>query len=275
YGPGTLQGRRLIEPCGDAVQFYSTQTTTRLTFTAPDGTEYELRDTTFGGAVRTGNCNNIGTVVNPANRGKTFVSVDGSAMTFISNSDIIDLSNSIPTSGPDIILPTGNLKFKDGTEYCIDHGTVSWIRDRNGNKIAFQYAGGQQVTSITDSLNRQVTICYINTGCGTFYDEIRFKGFGGAERRVRVRYANLRDILRQSQPGEPTEPWTEYQLFPELNGSSSTLYDPPLISSVELPDERRRYYFKYNVYGELARVELPTGAAIEYDWVGAYASGYN
>src|SRR5262249_37192603 len=48
-----------------------------------------------------------------------------------------------------------------------------------------------------------------------------------------------------------------------------------LISSVELPDERRRYYFKYNVYGELARVELPTGAAIEYDWVGAYASGYN
>jgi hypothetical protein len=61
---------------------------------------------------------------------------------------------------------------------------------------------------------------------------------------------------------------TYQQLFPEfpfLNGITS-LYNPErLVSAVWLPDGRR-YQFFYNPYGELARVVLPTGAAIEYDW---------
>ncbi len=36
-------------------------------------------------------------------------------------------------------------------------------------------------------------------------------------------------------------------------------------SAVELPDGRS-YQFKYNEYGEMARVVLPTGGAYEYDY---------
>jgi len=35
------------------------------------------------------------------------------------------------------------------------------------------------------------------------------------------------------------------------------------------------YRFQYNYYGELARVVLPTGGAIEYDWAGAAGNGYS
>jgi hypothetical protein len=38
-----------------------------------------------------------------------------------------------------------------------------------------------------------------------------------------------------------------------------------LISALQLPDGRF-YRFYYNPYAELARVELPTGGAIEYDY---------
>ena len=52
----------------------------------------------------------------------------------------------------------------------------------------------------------------------------------------------------------------------------ATQFNPPVVSSVELPDGRR-YWFKYNSYGELARVELPTGGAIEYDYMAGLRSG--
>jgi YD repeat-containing protein len=37
------------------------------------------------------------------------------------------------------------------------------------------------------------------------------------------------------------------------------------MSAVTLPDGRQ-YQFYYNSYGELARVDLPTGGVIEYDY---------
>jgi len=66
---------------------------------------------------------------------------------------------------------------------------------------------------------------------------------------------------------------TYQQLFPEMNGSGSESFNPTaIVSSVELPDGRH-YYFKYNSYGEVARVELPTGGAIEYDYAAGLRSG--
>ena len=54
-----------------------------------------------------------------------------------------------------------------------------------------------------------------------------------------------------------------------MTGASSfTQFNPQKVSAVELPNDRT-YQFRYNVYGELARIELPTGAAMEYDWVDA------
>jgi RHS repeat-associated protein len=64
-------------------------------------------------------------------------------------------------------------------------------------------------------------------------------------------------------------PLTSAQMFPELNGASSSGYPNPLmVSAVELPNGKQ-YQFRYNTYAELTRVVLPTGGAIEYD----YASG--
>jgi YD repeat-containing protein len=54
--------------------------------------------------------------------------------------------------------------------------------------------------------------------------------------------------------------------------SSSTQYNPERVSKVELPDGRV-YQFRYNSYGELARVELPTGGNIEYDWIDSSGNG--
>jgi len=51
----------------------------------------------------------------------------------------------------------------------IDCGSVTSIKDRNGNQVTF--SSGQ----ITDSLNRVVTIAYANMP-STAYDQIRFAG---------------------------------------------------------------------------------------------------
>ncbi|MBV9241957.1 MAG: hypothetical protein JO314_08110, partial [Acidobacteria bacterium] len=51
--------------------------------------------------------------------------------------------------------------------------------------------------------------------------------------------------------------------FPGLWPNSAT-YDPQVDTGVVLPNGQQ-YQFKYNNYGEIARVDLPTGAATEYD----------
>jgi hypothetical protein len=95
-------------------------------------------------------------------------------------------------------------------------------------------------------------------------DKIVFKGANGEERVIRVSRDRLSNTLRAGYSIQ-----THTQLFPTLNGAhniSPNTFDPPdLVSSVWLPDGRR-YRLFYNPYGELARVELPTGGAIEYDY---------
>jgi YD repeat-containing protein len=86
-----------------------------------------------------------------------------------------------------------------------------------------------------------------------------------------VNHAALASALRSDYPST----LTPKALFPELNGSSTTQHNPTIIGSVTLPNGKQ-YVFKYNQYGELARVVLPTGGAIEYDYgpgVSDYASG--
>ncbi len=60
------------------------------------------------------------------------------------------------------------------------------------------------------------------------------------------------------------------QLFPGLNGGSGS-YNPTVLWKLWLPNSdgsgqhHQFYQFFYNSYGELARLELPTGGATEYD----------
>ena len=72
---------------------------------------------------------------------------------------------------------SGSLVFPSGVTYRIDNSNVSWIRDRNGNKISLSYSSAPEQwvnwflwvyapTAITDSLNRTITINYSDSSCG-------------------------------------------------------------------------------------------------------------
>jgi RHS repeat-associated protein len=262
YGPGLLVGRVSGTGswnCGYGPNHYM-QTLTRLTFTTSDGTEYEFRDQLTAGQPAT--------VPNPcpsgASRGTVFITADGSAATFISDTTVYDGGG-----GSALFYPSGYLMLRDGTRYRIDGGNVTWMRDRNGNKVSFTYDTSHRVLIITDSLNRQVTFTYANF-TSTFSDQITLKGFGGATRTIFVNYANLSTVLRTTNPR--SEPASRYQiqtyknLFPLLNNASSTTnFNPSVVSSITLPNNQQ-YQFFYNSYAELARVKLPTGGAIEYDY---------
>jgi len=229
-----------------------TETLTRLTFTAPDGTEYEMRDQRTGGQPDHPTCAGL-------NRGTVFTTTDGSAATFISDNDIVDDA----WDGSSETYASGYLMLRDGTRFRIDNSLISWMRDRNGNKLTFTYDGSRRLTAVTDSLNRIVTITY----GGTYgYDQIAFKGFAGADRTVRLYRAALRDALRTG-----FSELTPMQLFPELDGGGAGA-SKPVMSAIELPNGQK-YQFKYNPYGELARVELPTGGAFEYDWAAGTTDG--
>lgn len=258
YNPGGLEGRHAgydITVCPDSTTVY-TQTLTRLTFTTADGTEYELRDNlTNGRPASNANCN----YSNPQSRGTVFVTADGSAATFISDQTIYD--SVISPGGEGEFSPSGFLMLRDGTKYRIDMGRIAWARDRNGNKITFDYDANDRVIAITDPLKRVVTITYASGG--VTYDQLSFKGFNAATRTIRVNYSSLSTVLQSGTVQ------TFRQLFPELLGGSQTItFNPTVISSVTLPNNQE-YQFRYDIYGELARVVLPTGGAYEYDFAGA------
>jgi RHS repeat-associated protein len=271
YSVGAMYGRQV----GTGYYFcpYSglvpDATLTRFTFTAADGTEYELRDVLTDGQPRSEICGSTTTF----NRGRVFKTADGSAATFISDTDVTDSL----FVGSGIIGAGGYLMLKDGTRYRIEGGIVKWIRDRNGNKITFGgtengcgiLTGCGQPTTITDSLNRTVSIEYnVNDSQYGQCDRITYKGFGGQDRIIRVGYKPLQDALKSGFAIQ-----TDHTLFPELNNASTTTYhNPVVVSNVWLPDGRS-YNFYYNSYSELARVELPTGGAFEYDYSGGIVNG--
>jgi RHS repeat-associated protein len=259
YGPGVLVGRKVNDNrCDIFGQFFNTQSLTRLTFTAPDGTEYELRDQDTNGETLLSTCPYYTSGGPGASRGKVFVAADGSDVTFISDTTIYDTNAFGQISGSNVFRASGYLIFRNGVRYRIDGGLVSWIRDRNGNKLTFGY-GPRGITSITDSLNRRVTISYADYQT-VFYDEITFHGYGGAARAIRINYSLLSTVLRSGSVR------TYAQLFPELSGASTTtLVDFYMVSSVTL-NNNQQYQFRYNSYGELARVVLPTGGVYEYDF---------
>jgi RHS repeat-associated protein len=266
-GPGVMYIRR----SGNNFMYvggctWYAETLTRLTFIGPDGTEYDFRDQLYNGQPKPnqhagGQCD-TGLV----SRGRVFTTYDGSNVTFISDSVISDYS----MFQNQYDYPSGYMLLKDGARYRISGGGVEWIQDRSGNRVTFTNAAG--VMTITDSLGRQVTV--ESTASDPTYGSctrIHFDGAGGVPRTIYVLTANLGDALR---PGYFLQSMA--QLFPELDGASATgQFNGGVVSGLVLPDGRQ-YRFQYNSYRDLARVELPTGGAYEYDYVnysGVYTSG--
>ena len=262
YSPGVMVGRVVGVPNSGTCEENEgwRDTLTRLTFIGADGTEYEFRDVLHNGDAQSSYYNSDCSIGSTASRGKVFVTKDGSGVTFISDAEILDAYSFYI----DEIYPSGYLLLKDGTRYHISDGVVTSIQDRNGNKVTLENVG----RLITDSLNRTVTVAYrYDTWPQSDHDEITFKGTAGTTRTLRVWYSAMSTALRSGFSIQ-----TYQQLFPEMNGSTSESFNPTVATSLELPDGRL-YYFKYNSYGELARVELPTGGAFEYDYAAGLRSG--
>ena len=285
YGAGVMQGRQTgvetvtrqtCDTCPVVCQSLNPlwrYTLTRLTFITPDGTEHELRDAHTNGKpmlVEQARCSDP---TGPgAFRGKTFVSSDGSAMTFISDTDIYDRVLVNRFTGNYLFSPTGVLYLRDGTRYHIALGRVDWIEDRNGNRIEI----GTDL--IKDSLGRTVTVEHgVSDAQYGLHDRLTFRGFNGQARVIRVAYVPLEQALRADFG---TQAATYADLFfhdsPRgLNGAlnvreadgSPARFNPQVVARVWLPDNSRSYRLFYNKYGEVARVELPTGGAFEYDMV--------
>jgi hypothetical protein len=121
YGPGVLQGRShapITSECFNGQDYvpYAGVVITRLTFTAPDGTEYELHD-----QLQDGRPMNVPTCApQGASRGTIFISADGTAATFVSDTVIYD--NPYTATAQYVFNPSGYFVLRDGTRYRIDGG---------------------------------------------------------------------------------------------------------------------------------------------------------
>lgn len=267
YTPGVLaarpanSGSNFCTTYGEDGAYFPQVTLTRLTFLGPDGAEVELRDQLTQGAPASVPTCPTGVL----NRGKIFTSSDGEAATFISDDDITDYVP--PAFMPDYFYNgiNGYLKWKNGTVYRIDGGSVTWIRDRNGNKVTFGYVNGKY--TITDSLNRQITV-ERNVTDPTYgvCNRIKYKGFGGADRTIWITFGSMSSALRSGYSIQNLN-----VLFPLYNASNYAV-NPDVITKIVLPNGKF-YKFYYNSYMEIARVELPTGGAYEYDYGGGLVGG--
>jgi hypothetical protein len=241
------------------------KTLTLLYFVAPNGTRYELRDKNSQGSI-----NNVNNCTSLAyNRGTVFTSVDGSAATFISDQPITD--KLLLGDDSSFVNPTGYLNLPNGSTYRFEGGDFKWLRDKNGNiinSITSLQPDGTYASGLRDSINRE--LLFISSAPSTMphIDTIKYKGFGGTDKNVYVHYDNLANALRADQSLKNTK-----QLFPQLLESSlAESFNPQVISKIVLADNVE-YKLFYNSYGDIARLESPTGSSIEYDWKGALIGG--
>jgi RHS repeat-associated protein len=241
-GPGKLSvqiiGSSFAEmSCGGGPDWEPQFAKLKINFRGSDGTSYAFRSTKNNGAPYPVTTCPSG--FDLYNHEREFITWDGAAVKFISDADIKSM---IYYSAVD---PSGFILLPNGTKYRIDYGFVTWIQDRNGNRSLFTYNGNGGLETITDSIGRVVTFAYDqNQSPYGFHTKITYKGFGGAERIVRISYKGLPDALRSGT--------TDFTTI-------------AVVSDLWMPDGRK-YNFLYSPYGYLARINLPTGGAYEYDY---------
>lgn len=270
----------LCPGANQTASFYAV-TFSYISFIGPDGTEHNLYDTKGPNGYGLGVTSESGCSTS-TNRGTTFVARDGSGLTFVSDFEIDD--DATPTDYPTAtaVAAAGTLYFKDGTKYHLNYGPVDKITDANGNQtgITFQTATvdgkaypTNEIANIVDSVGRTVTLQYAGTDEAT--TSVSYLGAGGTSRTINIQYANFETRIR-SDLGSP---------YPDESGPhplvKANLVGRSVVAAVALPNGQS-YQFYYDAYGEIARIVLPTGGAIEYDFGpgiapnpsnGAYASG--
>ena len=262
---------------------------TKLTVVLPDKGEIELRDDYTDGAPHlatthpnTGNCKWYDQY-----RGKRWHAADGSGIVFISEVDNAIVNGDF----------TGVLITADGMRYnfetatapgFVGMGRATSITDRNGNKITISYPSLNEV-DYTDQLNRVTRIKKNLNDPETGQPLnllLEIPGYGGTTRVYKVKSGVMNQNYRAGiNPTLPVitgdnnpqnyiilglEP-AGSQLFPQ----SHILYrgrvdQASVVNELILPDNRS-LLFKYNEFGEVAEVQLPTGGKMQYDYAQATA----
>jgi RHS repeat-associated protein len=262
-----------------------------MVFTSADGTEHQLFDEVEGGnAMELQGQYPDYYWTRDTDRGLVFSAKDGSGWTFVSDpipgaggggytphSEI----SFYPESSPGFVEQSvsGYLKGVDGTVIRFDGSRAQYIRDRNGNKTSFIYESTGPYTlprldKIVDTNNRVTDINY-----GSDYTQINYIGSAGQSRTITVSNQPLSSRLRASSGYSVSTIGQLFPAYPDHDSpysfdNSGSVYNPSVVSNVELPDGKS-YGFYYNPYGELARIELPTGGAFEYDYGSGQPIDYN
>lgn len=253
---------------------YSDATLTRLHWVGGDGSDVELVDSQTNGAHQlTGlNCvaGSVAGTYTRYDRGTEFVSRDGTSMTFVSDTTVVD--GDFPTrqwGG------TGTLYLKDGTRYKVENGKATWMSDRNGNMITFQYDsttttryGG--LLGVTDALGRSITIDY-GTDANHPGEHWLVYPTNGVRRRVKLRFTLLENRLVSGESIQQIKELFPLTALVDNPIWNSTTHNPLVFSEVEFPDGRK-FELRYNRFGELSEAVLPTGGKITYAWAGYSSS---
>lgn len=278
YGVPRIGVRQGGFPCsagasGSLITNYSQNTLSRITFIGPDGTEMELIDQKSGGQPQPYTIGQSGYY----DRGNRWVTRDGASAIFTTSGP--DVFDTVATASNCSIAPqgiNGTLVMRDGTTYTFANtvavGYATSIADRNGNTITYTYANGSSnLAGITDAAGRSygVTLGLTDSSSGLKYDLVTYPGGNDVARPIRVYFNSLVNILRADQPQALQ---SSSVLWPGVVSSSASSTTPEyfpgnFISGILLPDGSS-YTFKYDSYGNVARIQLPTGGAVEYDWIG-------
>ena len=236
----------------------------KLTLNLPDKGEVEFRDDATDGAPMLLNCNTQQT----ASRGTRWHATDGSGAIFIN-----DVDNGVGLyPSPNL---SGTIIFADGTRFGTT--TNGAIVDRNGNKITFTANGymdqlGRNTTiqyGVTDPDNPAVTLAVL----------ITIPGYQGTPRYYKIKTGIMN--VQLSQRHEPNVACDHRRLGSGRMGLqlghgdkavskilwlyAQRIDDREVLTEVVLPDGRS-LKFRYNEFGEVAEIELPTGGKIQYDY---------
>jgi RHS repeat-associated protein len=234
-------------------------TLTKLTLYLPDRGEIEFRDDATNGAPLPSGCSA------PPSRGTRWHATDGSGTIFIN-----DVDNGVAQwPSPNL---SGVVITADGTR--IRFGPGGGMTDRNGN----------QITS-TDQLGRTITIAYNvpdpDNSSVILARLITIAGYQGTPRYYKIKTGIMNQNYRSGiNPALPVitgdwdpENWgydgwwpNATRLFTKSYGYYAQQIDElEVLTELVLPDGRS-LKFKYNEFGEVAEVEIPTGGKIQYDY---------
>jgi len=263
---------------------------TKLTVKLPDKGEVELRDDLYDGSPLSAQPDSLNISRLDDNRGQRWHATDGSGTIFIS-----DNANGVVKGDLNGVLITGdgtryrfNMTYS-GTPMTLNMSVGAYcdsITDRNGNQITISYPSSTE-TRFTDQLGR-ITKIQANAPDPANPSVmvpvlVTFPGYSGTT-QGQARYFKLKSgVMNQNYrsginpvlpvingdhdpQGNGYNVGTATRLFSQSDGAGTERIDNQTVyTELVLPDNRS-LRFRYNEYGEVAEVELPTGGKVQYDY---------